>query len=250
MPPSRIALKTDYHDCYDVWLERPGSGAPCLGRMAGDSWSVHRSDMFDLFDRLGLAHPAYGRVAGFGPGDRIVVYSEPFAHCGEGKRFTTGAEAMADGLGDAFASAYVADLPGHSYRLFVIAGRGAWFQHWSVEDWRSNCGDGDLSSLNSDHGTLLGVEAIEAACAPVRNPVYAIDFVGQRVADGLRLLAIDWNPAPRLAGTPAQADLAGRWGGHQGLAEAIAAATLRELAAAGGTFLDNNRILLAPAPTA
>ena len=157
----RVSLKTDYHDCYDVWLERPGlPGNICFSRMAGDSWSVHRTAMFELFDRLGLVHPAYRRVVEFGSEDALVVYTDPFSHCGEGKLRMTAREAMAGGLGECFASAYIGDLPGFSYRYFVIAGHGAWFQHWSTEDWRSNCGDGDLSSLDDDRGHLLGLPEI------------------------------------------------------------------------------------------
>jgi len=244
-PSGRVSLRTDYHDCYDVWLDRPALGQPCFSRMAADSWSVHRSQMFALFDHLGLPCPAYQQASLFGAAEAIVLYEAPYSHCGEGKRLTTGAEAVATGLGDVFASAFVPDFPGLSYRYFVVAGHGAWFEHWSTEDWRSNCGDGDLAPISGRHGRILNIEAIENACQPLRNPVFAIDFVARKTPNGIQLLAIDWNPAPRLAGTPAHAEMFVRFGSNQGLAEAIAEATLRELARTGLKTLDNNQILLA-----
>jgi len=244
---SRISLKSDYYDVYDAWLERPASGDITFSRMAGDSWSVHRSQMFQLFDGLGLPHPAFQKASAFAPGEAIVVYEAPFSHCGEGKRLTTGAQAIVDGFGDAPASAFVADFPGLSYRYFVVAGHGAWFAHWSTEDWRSNCGDGDLGPATDEHGPLLNLTEIEKACAPLRNPVYAIDFVARRAASGVTLLAIDWNPAPRLAGTPAHTILSAKLGGNQGIAQAIALAVLQEVDRNGLASLDNNQILRDPA---
>lgn len=237
-----VSLKSDYHDCYDVWLEAPGCGDVCFSRMAGDSWSVSRPEMFRLFEKLGLRTPLFQRAADFAPDARIVLYEDAYAHCGEGKRLTTGLNAVECGLGDAHASAFVGDLPGLSYRYFVVAGQGAWFEHWSAEDWRSNCGDGDLAAISDERGRLLGLPEIEAACLPLLNPVWAIDFVGRRCEAGIELLAIDWNPAPRLAGTPAADALRARHGGNEGLAKAISEAVLREAARQNVRTVDNNRI--------
>ena len=145
--------------------------------------------MFALFDHLGLPHPRYQSAALFAPEDAIVLYEEPFAHCGEGKRLTTGAEALAMGHGDLYASAFVPDFPGDSFRYFVVAGAGGWFEHWSTEDWRSNCGDGDLAPLTPRHGPFLDLAGLETACRRIRNPVFAIDFVAQRVGTQVQLLA-------------------------------------------------------------
>ena len=238
----RVALKTDYHDCYDVWLDRPGSADVCFSRLAGDSWSVHRTQMFELFDVLGMFHPLYQKSAHFDASESIVVYSDPFSHCGEGKWLMTGEDALRGGLVESFASLFIPDFPGLSYRYFVAAGHGTWFEHWSTEDWRSNCGDGDLSPLSEDRGKLLNLPDIEAACRILRNPVYAIDFVARKVEGGVQLLAIDWNPAPRLAGTPAHDAMVARWGSNQGLARAISSAVVEVAELAGVDFIDNNQI--------
>ena len=158
----KCSLKTDYHDCYDIWFESPAVGLPCFSRLATDSWSVNRTDMFLLFEKIGLPKPAYRKATFFQPTDRIVVYTDPFSHCGEGKLLLTQEDAIALGYQDCLASLYIADIPGMSYRYFVIAGKGAWFQHWSTEDWRSNCGDGDLSPIE---GEFLNIKEIETACS-------------------------------------------------------------------------------------
>lgn len=243
-----VSLRTDYHDAYDVWLERPGPGTVCFSRLAADSWSVHRTQMFDLFDRLGLAHPAYQAASQFSPEDRLVLYEEPYAHCGEGKRLTTAQEVLEAGEGDLMASAFIDDFPGLSYRYFVIAGHGAWFEHWSTEDWRSNCGDGDLSPISQVRGPVHGLPDIQQACLPVRNPIFAIDFVAQRTPGGIRLLAIDWNPAPRLSGTPAHTEFIKLYRSNEGIAGALRDSVLAEANRLGVEILDNNRILLS-APT-
>jgi hypothetical protein len=240
----RVSLRSDYHDCYDVWLEDPGCGDVDFSRMAGDSWSVPREAMFGLFGRLGIATPRFQKAADFSPDEQIVLYEDAYAHCGEGKRLVTAAEAVAAGQGQVSASEFVGDFPGLSYRLFVVGGVGAWFEHWSLEDWRSNCGDGDLGLVTEGRGHVLGLKEIEAACRGLRNPLWAIDFVGRRTEAGIELLAIDWNPAPRLAGTPAAEALRARHGGNEGIAKAVREAVLREAARKNVRTVDNNRILL------
>jgi len=232
-----VALESDYHDCYDVWLEREGD--VCFSRVAEDSWSVSRSDMFHLFDTLGIDHPEFTQVLYVDPFKSWVVYVDAYAHCGEGKLLVTEGVFPQD-ADSCYASEYIPDFPGVSYRYFVVAGKGAWFKHWSTEDWKSNCGDGDLSPMTEG---FQNQDYIEVACKFIKNPVYAIDFVAQRVPEGSsRLLAIDWNPAPRLAGTPAHDDMLGYFGSNQGIARAISESVISRLGSQG--TLDNNKIIV------
>jgi hypothetical protein len=231
----KIKLKSDYFDKYDAWFDL--SGEIHFSRMAQNSWHTSRDLMFEIFQKLGLKTPRYGFMESFEPDDMIVLYTDEYAHCGEGKLLIKAGDAhrlsksalMAAisnetthlstkevdqyikkmdgrvGAPEAFgnitcrkASEYIADFPGVSWRALSCGGHLCWFRHWSTEDWRSNAGDGELSELiSSDIILPSGFEKM------IQNPVWAIDFIGQKNDDGqTELLAIDFNTAPKIAGTP------------------------------------------------
>jgi hypothetical protein len=163
-----------------------------------------------------------------------VLYSDPTKHCGDGKELVT---ADYNTPIQYWASEYIPDFPGLSYRYFVIANKGFWFEHWSTEDWRSNCGEGDFGPLTDRLGEIYNLNQIESSCRRIQNPVYAIDFVAQRSGSGIYLLAIDWNPAPRLAGTPVEKCFQKFFGGNKGIAQAI---SNRVLLHPSWEYFDNN----------
>jgi hypothetical protein len=194
--------------------------------------------MFEVFDLLGMAHPKFTNVGLFPPGQLVVVYVDQYAHQGEGKLLITAGDACrlyveaahaalergktrlttpeVDALIDEFrphgagspergrtltgfnATEYIGDYPGVTYRLLSCGGYSCWFRHDSFDDWRSNAGDGDLLEiLDGEISLPTGFEKF------VVNPVWAIDFVAQKSEVGPPvLLAIDFNTAPRVAGTP------------------------------------------------
>jgi hypothetical protein len=188
--------------------------------------------MFGLFDDLGLVHPEYEKVVYVEPCKPWVVYTDNYAHCGEGKLLVKDGIFPQD-VDSCYASEYIPDFPGLSFRYFVIAGQGAWFEHWSTDDWKSNCGDGDLGPLRDG---ILNKEEIEEACKKVGNAVFAIDFVAKKTEEGIYLGAIDFNTAPRLQGTPAHQILLDKFGSNQKIAEAIS-----DWAAKYGVY-DNNEL--------
>jgi hypothetical protein len=226
------SIKSDYSDCYDSWFSLPGLGIPVFHRMAQHSWSIERLDMFKAFRRLGLITPAYGRADQFSD-LQVVAYTDTLAHCGEGKELGP-ANIFAP---DTLVSLYIPDFPGVSYRYFNICGASAWFKHYSTESWKSNCGDGDLEEVTPrDIDTGAIDEILHGAFL---NPVYAIDFVAQRSNSGIKLLAIDFNPAPKLAGTPARPVIETRLHGSRGIARLI---TDRLNCISEGKDYDNNQI--------
>lgn len=229
------SLKTDYTDCYDAWFELAQPGIPVFHRMAQHSWSIERAEMFRTFEHLGLEVPRWGMAGQFDPTTQVVAYTDPLAHCGEGKEL---------GMAGTFpqsmlVSAYEAELPGISYRYFNIAGNSDWFKHFSTEDWRSNCGDGDLEEMVGFESQRREIDKILKYA--FWNPVYAIDFVVGPSKEGLILKAIDFNPAPKLSGTPIKESLLLRNGGPKGIVNTI---TARLDHIASETDYDNNQIHL------
>jgi hypothetical protein len=219
------SLLTDYRDSYDIWFEDYG---PTFKRMARESWSISRQDMFHFFEKVGLQTPKWGPCSSFLPDTKVVAYTDIFAHCGEGKDLI-----VAKDGGDTLASEYVDEEVGVCYRYFNLAGQGAWFLHKSFDSWKSNCGDGDLGKMP----TRFHTQGIERALGTLKNPLYAIDFVERKKG----LLAIDFNPAPRLSGTPANWILQQKFGSNHQIYLAIDN-WLNKLV--GNQDFDNNQIFL------
>lgn len=191
----QLQLKSDYLDCYDHWFEREGD--VLFSRVAEGSWGLSRARMFEIFSELGLSHPKFGRVDLFQPSEKIVVYLDEFAHQGEGKVLLTAQEAKERGFSQKIASLYIEDVKSTSWRLLAAGGLRSLFRVISFEDWRSNCGDGDILAALGNEIFPDGV-----IFSKILNPIWAIDFVGKPTKDGMRLLAVDFNTAPKIVGTP------------------------------------------------
>jgi hypothetical protein len=202
--------------------------------MAQHSWSIERQAMFEAFEKLKLPTPAWGAADNFHQQEMVVAYTDTLAHCGEGKELGKAWDFPPDML----VSRYEAEQPGVSYRYFNICGISAWFKHYSTEDWRSNCGDGDLEEMPQFNCVQEIDDQLRHA---FWNPVYAIDFVAARGRDELVLKAIDFNPAPKLAGTPIAQEMKRLLGGSGGIVKAISA-RLDQLS--GDKDYDNNQIHL------
>ena len=72
-----------------------------------------------------------------------------------------------------------------SYRHLQIGDRAFWIRYTSFNDWRSNCGDGDIDLIE------------ERNIIPIKQPLFAIDFVKYNN----NYYAIDFNIAPGIKGT-------------------------------------------------
>lgn len=79
----KFVLKSDFLDCYDHWFGRDGDIV--FRRFAEESWLTSRSDMFKVFNQLGLPTPYYENVNNHKQTSLIVVYVDQYAHRGDGK---------------------------------------------------------------------------------------------------------------------------------------------------------------------
>ena len=127
-------------------------------------------------------------------------------------------------------------------------------------DEYAHCGDGDLFTMSeSDAIRPTGFER------RILNPVWAIDFVAERQKDGQpRLLAIDFNTAPKVAGTPMREIFSATQlaNGCRDIVERLVASNLHQLLTnkeqsiirkaqiradrSSSIILDNNIVIIAP----
>lgn len=162
----------------------------------------NRLEMFKLFVKLGLNTPEAGtpigfKNRGFTNDTRLVVYTNLNSHCGEDKTLCTLAEALKQ-FPHNFSSLYIdselkdtifSEYQSISERLLIIGNRTFKANYMSRDDWRSNCGDVQVSPY------------YEVKSSPpwrnlVNYPMFAIDFVGE-----YKRLAVDFNVAPGSNGT-------------------------------------------------
>lgn len=118
---------------------------------------------------------------------RIVVYTDEYAHRGEGKILVTAEEAL-DKYPDLYCSQYVPTRPdGGSASERVVTVGGTCFRiEQASSDWRSNCGpDAEFAITHSFAATPIWL---------VNTPIFAIDYI----RCGNQFLAIDFNEAPDI----------------------------------------------------
>ena len=205
-----IQLHTDFHDYYDHMFDLDGE---VFSRISRDTKT--RRENFLLLESMGLPTPQHGELGEFigwvRPSgivlDRIILYTDPYAHAGEGKVLTTKGAAFDKYPSNTYISEMVEGCypiectinPRHgvhrslSLRYLKVGRRTFWLEYWSDTDWRSNCGEG-------------GVEVIceESPRYSLRDlPLFAIDFVISRYR-WQSPIALDFNSAPGLGGTGIQ----------------------------------------------
>lgn len=167
--------------------------------------------MFSYLDNIGLSTPLHGSVEHLYPRilDRVfphdpsmrslyakqvamvVVYTDPMAHCGEGKQLMPLADAL-DQYPNHYASEYVPSQKsgcGLSLRYLRVGTRFFWLRY-SSDDWRSNCGTVQIDVISELNPLLISDQVASL------HPIFAIDFV-----PGGKLFAVDFNIAPGLRGT-------------------------------------------------
>ncbi|MBY0525585.1 MAG: hypothetical protein K2R98_19425 [Gemmataceae bacterium] len=179
----KLKLHSNFSDYYDYQFdldgevfERMGTGGPT------------RREMFVVMERLGLRVPEYGRVTDLKPlWAEVVVYLDERAHCGDGKVRLPLEQAIMQ-YPQALASCF---LPpgGESIRELHIGNRCFRLRYTSVDDWRSNCGEGDCE--------VLGEVCLPAYRGKVSHALFAIDFV----PCGGKEWAVDFNIAPGMRGS-------------------------------------------------
>lgn len=211
-----VVLCSDFRDVYDHWFTSPATAPPeavIYERMSRGGLS--RPAMYAYLQAQGYPVPRNGSVAtivdrrdlrssGVSPlppalwqleysylrGHRqVVVYLDLWSHRGEQKRLMSEQEALRR-YPEHFASRYLAP-PGpavgsFSYRYLRLGARAWWLRYESHTDWRSNCGDPQI--------TVLAEEEVVSA---LPWPLYAFDYV----TDGQQWWVVDFNCAPQIKGT-------------------------------------------------
>jgi len=206
-----LKLNSDFHDFYDHFFDLNAEHA--LSRRMTDG--PNKIEAFQLLTLMGIKTPIYGMVsdlyadmvAKFGGVDAIkkdshdevvelVVYTDINSHAGEGKVKVSVKEAV-EKYPNHFAVQYIPNttqmFKGRSERLLQIGRRRIWMEYVSRGNWQSNCGDVKIS-------LIADVKIANNDLAEIQLPLYAIDFV----VAGRERLAVDFNVAPGLKGTPVQ----------------------------------------------
>ncbi len=198
-----MKLVTNFSDYYDHQFRLDG---PEFRRVSTEG--PDRKEQFDILRNMGLKVIPHGQIreiADLWWDDEeqwirhIVVYNDLMSHCGEGKEMCHIHRFKWDGCisrldyiekcQSLFCSAYCNHMPGVSWRMLQVGPHRFWMEYRSVEDWRSNCGDGSIELFwaDMDAGTHKGLDL----------PLFAVDFaLGKK-----GIYAIDLNVAPGIRGT-------------------------------------------------
>lgn len=188
---AKIFLNSDFRDWYDFEFAtgKPGPDDFVLDRIANPDKDDLRNNRLYLLHTLkvfGFLTPDFGKVKDLKSRHPfLVVYTDPYAHCGEGKELVSSDDPFLDDKQDYYCSAFVGKHLDKSYSKRLLFVGEAAFEYWysSTESWMSNVGDGQIT------------EAKRVYCArpPLTPPLFAIDFV-----EGY---AVDYNTAPGTRGT-------------------------------------------------
>ena len=203
----KIALRSDFHDFYDHAFD-VGNVDATLSRMS--TGGLSRPEMLSHLEKYckvplhgqvkTLKEKLLGKLAYLGNSKLIddymrgcmdvVVYIDEHAHGGKGKLKMNVMAALAQ-YPNHYASEFIPANQkglGESLRYLRLGRRQFWLRYWSMDDWRSNCGD--------VHIKVLGEELAKPDSDLIRlkEPLVAIDFVK---AD--KLYAVDYNISPGLS---------------------------------------------------
>lgn len=215
-----LRLQSNFIDYYDhQFAGSYQQDAPYFSRMSRAS--LHRKDMFALLQSRGLTTPLHGTVrelhahhlnalqqqgykdetlASMLEMSQLVVYTDPYAHAGEGKVLLSVTAALAQHP-DTYGSEYLPQNgagTGVSLRYLRIGRRQFWLRYTSEDDWRSNAGTVAIELLCEEAPKPVS----EAKHSP--EPLLAVDFI---IGPNRTLVAVDHNTAPQLRGTGIEARL-------------------------------------------
>jgi hypothetical protein len=199
-----IKLVSDFVDFYDFEFSDP-NGDSVFRRVTTDG--LDRYEMLVYLEKLEFLVPLYGTAKELSdmmePHEEIILHTDIYAHRGDGKERSTIAEALAkcpETLATRFIPFDVPNTPpevkGLSWRYLQVGTETFWLQYTSTEDWRSNCGEGDVELFFRDKTQLFNNHQYKDLLI-YKYPLFAIDFV----PSGEDLYAVDFNIAPQVRGT-------------------------------------------------
>lgn len=195
-----VKINSDFHESYDHMFD-VGETDSTWNRMSVDM--VRRSAL-NVLQQMRLNVPYYDNVSNmydlmstFNP--LVVVYTEAFAHRGEGKKWTRlSLETLQKHCND-LAMLYVAqrDRPGSvSYRYLRMGRRTMWLRYESDDEWRSNCGNVEITEISRPSEMQFTNAGL---LDPQDRPCIAVDFVS---SIGGKWWAVDFNTSPGVDHTP------------------------------------------------
>lgn len=188
----KLKLKSDFTETYDAFFDKEGLE---FRRLTHEGPT--RLEMFGEFHRLGLNTPKFGGYMLFmddNPENFVVVHTGN-KHNGEGKELKRLKEVNHKEQGSCLFCEYnfptlslEPNIKGQSTRILCVGNRAWSLEYFSYDDWRSNCGDGDVH--------IKSEISLPGWRKQLYYPLVAIDFVGPPTG----LKAIDLNIAPGLRG--------------------------------------------------
>lgn len=180
----KVKLATDFLDYYDHHFDREGQIFP---RFTNDGRERLTTLMWLRSRHLHV--PVFGRCShmqkDFSPKSLVVVHLDELAHCGDGKILVTYHEALKLFPNCLVVEYLAGEIPGLSFRYLSIGKRTWLLEYRSKNDWRSSCGEVDISIKQELDSSKAHISSL---------PLFAIDFV----KDSDIFYAIDFNSAPGL----------------------------------------------------
>jgi hypothetical protein len=187
-----LKLVSDFSELYDSFFDSTGFEHR---RVTTDG--PNRIQMFRMFTSIGMDTPLYGYLSQFkdypDKEHEVVIYDDLKSHFGQDKRISTINNVLTVAnirkswtvFCSLFINTETDTYKSKSTRVLVIGKRAFSYEYISYNDWRSNCGEGDI------------INAKEIPAPNWRNnipyPMFAIDFVEDK--------AVDFNIAPGITGT-------------------------------------------------
>lgn len=190
----KLKLVSNFLDYYDHWFDLEGKE---FKRFTAQG--MNREEIFQYLEKTSFTVPLYGTVKHLANQNinikEVVVYLDDMAHCGNGKIKLPLEEALKK-YPNFLCSEYIETHPlgiAVSYRHLQIGHKSFFLKYASYNDWRSNCGDGDIELLESHE--YKHSDRFKVIKFPY--PLCAIDFVYK---DGI-YWAIDFNTSPGIRGS-------------------------------------------------
>lgn len=187
-----MKLISDFTELYDCYFNGEGEQ---FSRLTNQG--PNKIEQFKLLEKLGLKTPKHGLVKDLiNDSYFLVVYEDIMAHCGNGKILV---DCIFDDTfnrelySNHFCSEHIGysrSFPSKSLRLLNIGSRQFLIEYKSINDWRSNCGEGSTVCLGETKNYYYLQNKI-------LRPLWAIDFVEDLKYN---LIAIDYNESPGIKG--------------------------------------------------